>query len=118
MSKQVYENELLRQFWDDSTQPPTYTEYDATGAQILSRPYNEEELAELNQNILDAVVDVPSTATTVTNLTTDLADMQTIIGMTNSALNADFAANPAKYLKLCARVDRRLVRAKLEELSG
>lgn len=44
MSTQVYMDGVLREWWNDAT--ATYTEYDATGAQITTRPYDAAEIAE------------------------------------------------------------------------
>jgi len=112
MSKYSYNTDgLLRKEWDDTTS--TYTEWDDSGAIVVTRPYTAEESAEAG---------VEATATEYANnkseveinLEQDLAAMQAVIDQENSALRDD----PSQEIKDTARAVRRLIRMALDDFSG
>ena len=111
MNHETYTDGVLRQRWDDTAR--TYTEWDAQGVQISTRPYTTEENAAADQRAAAALL-VTNEATISTNLQQDLATMQAIIDQTN----ADLKADPAQEIKDLARVARRLIRKVERILDG
>lgn len=111
MSRQVFQNSVLREWWNDATR--TYTTYNASGAQTSTRPYTAAEDAEADA---DAAV-----ATAVTNeeqivaaLNTALGGLQTLIDTSNATIKAD----PQIYIKDLARTLRRVIRLQLKKFDG
>lgn len=111
MSAYSYRDGILREKWDDATR--TYTAYDATGAQISTRPYTAAENAQADADAARLLA-AANESTIETNLASDLAAMQAIINETNSDLRTD----PSQEIKDIARAMRRTIRMALQQFDG
>lgn len=91
---------------------PVYT-FD--GARVVqswqARPKNAQELA--------ADGEMQNRASIEAALATELDELQTeFLGLTNAALNTAFNSNPARYLKIFARILRRIIRLLIRRFDG
>ena len=102
---------VLRERWDDVV--GTYTEFDAAGTIVTTRPLTDDEVAQLAESAA-YVTTTTNQSTVETNLNEDLDAMQAIIDQTNDALRTD----PSQELKDVARATRRLIRMALDDFSG
>jgi paraquat-inducible protein B len=102
---------VTRKLWNDATR--TYFEYDAAGAQTLTRAYTTAENAEADAEALEVAARANG-STIDTNLAADLVTLQAMIDATNATINA----SPASYIKDLARVQRRIVRRVIGKLDG
>jgi hypothetical protein len=110
MSTIVYQDGVLREKWDDASR--AYTEWDATGAQVSTRPYTADENAAADASAAQATADANAASTSSKLITVDFPAAQAIINESNSDINS----NPASEIKDLAKAVRRLTR-KVENLT-
>lgn len=110
MSAEVYQGNVLREKWDDTTR--TYTAYDEGGVQTSTRPYSPEENTVADDN---AIIDTAN------------KNKSTIENQAVSALssNSDYIAlaNPtnaqvAAQVKALTRQNNKIIRLVLGRLDG
>lgn len=111
MSAYSYQDGILREEWDDVTR--IHTVWDATGAQLSTRPYTTAENAAADAAAQQQLL-ASNKSTVQTNLAQDLDAMQAIIDETN----ADLRTDPSQELKDIARAMRRSIRMALQQFDG
>lgn len=111
MSQQNYLDGVLRERWDDVQR--TYTEFDAAGEVVSSRPYTVEENARADAEAAAVVAD-SNRVSIETALDDTLAELQTLVDTPNATINS----GPAPYIKVLARALRRLIRLVLRRFDG
>ena len=104
MSEETYADGILRQRWDDITR--TYTEWDAAGQQVESRPYTAEENA-LADEAAATEAEESNKSSMEAQAVAALADLQTYI---DTPLGELTQAQVAQQVKDNARILKRLIR--------
>lgn len=110
-------NDAGRIALDDVTRLATV--YNASGAQVgAPRPFTTAEAALVDSANANAAANA-NRASIETALAAELDEIQTeFLTPTNAALNSAFAANNARYLKILARIMRRIIRLLIRRFDG
>lgn len=94
------------------------TEYNAAGQIVGTRPFTQYENEVANGLVATAAAEANRQSIEVA-LSAELDEIQAeILGKTNQVLTADFTANPARYLKILARILRHIIRLLVRRLDG
>lgn len=97
--------------YDDTVR--RYYEYAEDGTVLVDRPYTPAEVADADARELVAQQDSNAGVVT-TKLSDALAELDTLIGTSNSTING----GPAPYVKALARILRLVLRALLRRFEG
>lgn len=99
----------LRKFWNDVAR--TYTEYDAAGAVVVTRPYTTDENARADAEAAELAL-ANNQASIEEALSAALVTLQTIIDTNNNQISAPAA------IKDISRALRRVIRLVIRRFDG
>lgn len=108
--EQVYEGRQRLQ-WDTETR--RYSRVDWQGTLLEERPFTDSESAFVDAQAAAATAESNRTFLTA-QLDEDMVNLQTLLDTDNAVING----SPAPYLKLLARVLRRVIRILLKRLEA
>jgi hypothetical protein len=118
LRRERFEDGILRERWDDDSTPRMYTAWSASGVQTSTRSYTPEENARADADAAIALADT-NRQSIEASLAAELDEIQVeFLTPTNAALNTAFAANNARYLKILARIMRRIIRLIIRRFDG
>jgi hypothetical protein len=113
LRREVFQNGVLRERWDDDATPRTYTAWSSTGVQTSTRPYTPEENAVADIRAAEAAAEANRVA-----IEADLTAAITALRVIRDDSNPNINANPAARIKDLAKIDLSLVRLQLRRFDG